>query len=165
MTHNPPLFGSWLDETRDLQVDAYGTDYTQLDPAEPDNLKRLVDYISWNTKSAVHELVELDSETSWKPWQHDDPYVNRDAVVTEAVDVLHFVANVLCAVGCGTDELNEAYSHKMQVNRARQQRGYLVNGDGVKCRGCKRALDDGSIPVSQDAGLCLSCFELGKDTL
>lgn len=160
MTDDTPLFGSWLDETKQLQIEAYGTDYSQLHPYDETNLPRLVEYLAWNTKAATHELVELDSETSWKPWQHDKPYVNRDAVIMEAIDVLHFAANILCAVDCSTDELNAGYARKMAVNRRRQLQGYVLAGGGavrLKCARCGRALDDGSVEVSADGSHCVSC--------
>lgn len=138
------LFGSWLSATRELQETAFQTDFSRFstDPADPEALRRLIEYISWNTKAATHELVELDGETSWKPWQHDEPYVRRREVIKEAVDVLHFVANILCGVGCTDEELSGIYAGKMLVNRERQARGYRVTAAGEKCKRCARALDD-----------------------
>jgi hypothetical protein len=50
------------------------------------------------------ELAEVRKAISWKPWQHDEPYADRKEIVKECVDVLHFVANILCAAGA-TDGL------------------------------------------------------------
>jgi dUTPase len=150
------MFDSWIAQTRKLQEEAYGMDYSQFTGAGDTSTAALVEYISWNTKAAVHELVELDGETSWKPWQHDEPYVNRHEVVKEAVDVLHFVANVLAAVGVTDQQLTEVYLEKMGVNRRRQLEGYKVLDPGVKCRVCKRALDD-VVPDIDDATVCAAC--------
>jgi hypothetical protein len=164
MNRKLPLFGNWLDATRVLQVEVYRADYSRF-PHYPTNgndthetRQNLVDYIDVMWGAAIHELIELHDETSWKPWQHDDPYVNRGAVVKEAVDALHFVANILAAVACTDEELSEAYLEKMAVNRERQEResGYFVQADGVKCRICRRALDDVK-PSLQDVTICQSC--------
>jgi dimeric dUTPase (all-alpha-NTP-PPase superfamily) len=124
----------------------------KFDGDSHENLNNIIEYLRWNMLAIDDELAEIRKEISWKPWQHDDPYVNREAVVKECVDVLHFVANIICAVG-GTDEqLDDYYVNKMEVNRQRQLKGYVVKAEGVKCQSCSRALDDfdvtaGSISV------------------
>jgi hypothetical protein len=158
------LFEEWLAATRELQETAYKVDYDffENEPGSDElRIHNLVEYISWNTKAAMHELVELDSETSWKPWQMDASYVNRREVIGEAVDALHFIANILAAVDCTDEELNERYLAKMEVNRERQLgvKGYYVNAAGVKCALCRRALDDVS-PSPFDSNLCAECYDL-----
>lgn len=167
MTPPLPLFGTWLKETATLQQEVYGARYSRFawvsdnDLAEGTSHRRvqnLVDYVDVMFAATVHELVEMHDETSWKPWQHDDPYVNRDSVVKEIVDALHFLSNVLCAVGCTEAELNQLYTDKMKVNRDRQLRanGYRVKDPGVKCRVCSRALDDVE-PSLHDSTICSFC--------
>lgn len=77
----------------------------------------------WNVFAAQQELAELAVEFSWKPWAVDEPFVNRERIIDEAVDVLHFVGNILVAVNATDEELNEAYEKKVQLNIARKTSG------------------------------------------
>ena len=136
------LFYSWLQQTRGLQQGVYNINYEEMEGDAPENINKFIEYLRWNMLAIDDELAEVRKEISWKPWQHDEPYVNRKAVVKECVDILHFVGNIICAVG-GTDEqLNEYYLEKMRVNKERQTRGYVVKAQGEKCQKCSRALDD-----------------------
>ena len=136
------LFNQWLEKTKELQKEVYNIDYDNFEKDDPTSLNNIIEYLRWNMLAIDDELAEVRKEISWKPWQHDEPYVNRKAVVKECVDILHFVGNIICAVG-GTDEqLNEYYLEKMRVNKERQTRGYVVKAQGEKCQKCSRALDD-----------------------
>jgi dimeric dUTPase (all-alpha-NTP-PPase superfamily) len=99
------------------------------------------------------ELAEVRQAISWKPWQHDDPYADRHEVLKECVDVLHFVANILCAVDATDEELDAEYLKKMQKNADRQKNGYRVLDEGMKCTLCVRALDD----YDTDACIVVGC--------
>jgi hypothetical protein len=127
------LFGKWLEETRKLQIESFGTDPTQLTGAERDL------YLAINNLAARDELSEALGEHSWKPWSKTKGQLNRREYIKEHVDGLHFYANMLLAVQCTDEELNELYLEKMQVNRDRQAAGYENEN---KCSICKRALDD-----------------------
>ena len=148
MSDEEKLFGVWLDETRKLQLEAYGND---LDAIEGQDLRT---YLTWNHSAAVIEMGELLEESRWKPWaawEDGDPVVpNKKAFTSEAVDVLHFVANMLCAAGVTDEELDAAYKAKMAVNRERQKRagGYLSVRGIDKCENCGRSFDDvGAAPI------------------
>ena len=159
----PILFKQWLNETKVLQEEVYHADFDHFawDGEDTDKIVNLVHYIDTMFAATVHEMIELHDETSWKPWQHDEPYVNRNAVMKEAIDALHFISNILCAVGVTDDELTQEYLKKMQINRDRQERaeGYHVLAAGVKCLACKRALDD--VPASEeDPSICVECFKV-----
>jgi len=136
------LFNNWLGQTRRLQKDAYNVDYSVLNSDRPENINQLIEYIRWNMLAIDDELAEVRKAISWKPWQHDDPYADRKEIVKECVDVLHFVANILCAAGATDEELDAEYLAKMQKNADRQKKGYRVLDAGVKCTRCFRALDD-----------------------
>jgi len=136
------LFNSWLEKTSQLQRDVYGADYSVFHSDAPEDLTQLIEYLRWNMLAIDDELAEVRKAISWKPWQHDNPYADRKEIVKECVDVLHFVANILCAAGATDAELDEEYLKKMQVNAERQRKGYRVLDDGVKCKKCFRALDD-----------------------
>ena len=144
------LFNRWLDETRKLQKNAYGLDYDKLSGDAPDNIRTLVEYMRWNMLAIDDELAEVRKAISWKPWQHDDPYADRHEIIKECVDVLHFVANILCAAGATDAVLDVEYLKKMQINADRQKNGYKVLDDGVKCSTCSRALDDYDVSACRE---------------
>lgn len=130
------LFGSWLDETQRLQLEAYHHD---LQAFVGDDR---ADAVMMNILAATDELHEALQEVDWKPWLTvgRGAWHDRDAFVGELVDVLHFVANLLVLAGCDDLELSRRYAAKMSLNRRRQTDGY--DGRSTKCSGCGRALDD-----------------------
>jgi CO dehydrogenase/acetyl-CoA synthase delta subunit len=143
------LFDNWLMLTKKLQQDIYGANYDELHDNSPENLRKLIEYMRWNMLAIDDELAEVRKAISWKPWQHDEPYADRKEIIKECVDVLHFVANILCAAGATDDELDSEYLKKMQINAERQRKGYKVLGAGVKCKTCFRALDDYDVSQCQ----------------
>jgi len=154
------LFDRWLKETRELQKNVYFINYDEMEGDKEANIRRLIEYMRWNMLAIDDELSEMRQAISWKPWQHDKPYADREEIIKEAVDVLHFVANIIVAAG-GTDEvLNKYYSEKMKKNRERQERGYKVKEIGVKCGICSRALDD--VGVGAKEGVCAKCMPKGE---
>jgi hypothetical protein len=80
-------------------------------------------YLSWNQTAAVQELAEVREEFSWKPWATDPPFVNKDRVRDEIIDVLHFLGNMLVAIGVDDEELALFYQAKQAKNRSRQASG------------------------------------------
>lgn len=126
----PPLYPpptpsewNWLSSTRDLQENIYNYDYDFLRHAHKRGGKALVGYLDWNTTAAVQELAELREEFSWKPWAMDRPFYDRDRILAEAVDCLHFIGNILSGIGVTDEELWEAYRRKQQINRDRVASG------------------------------------------
>lgn len=150
------LFDEWLKRTKDLQENVYKIDYPAMTGDEPEKINNLIEYIRWNMLAIDDELAEMRQPISWKPWQHDAPYADREEVIKEAVDVLHFVANIIVACGGTDEELNAFYVAKMEKNRARQTRGYEVKADGEKCVRCNRAIDDVGASAA-DATICSKC--------
>lgn len=144
----------WLASTKELQETVYGYRL-------PMTGVELANYVTWNHSAGVVEFGELLDEFGWKPWANPRGWVNREAALTEAVDIAHFLANILCAIGVTDDEWTAAYQAKQQVNRDRQRDGY----DGVtdKCPSCKRAftqtstsLDGATVQLkTTDAGCLL----------
>lgn len=132
----------WLKKTRELQIEAYGRDPQALDGDD------LAEYITWNHSAAVVELSEMLEEVRWKPWsvrKPEDPVIpDKAAFIKEAVDVGHFIANMLVAGGVSDSEYWDAYLAKMQVNRERQLRegGYQSRRGVDKCVNCLRSFDD-----------------------
>lgn len=153
----PDLFGAWLEETRKLQLEAYGNDLYALEGFD------LRYYLTWNFSAAVAELTEMLEETRWKPWDNTDlerdPIIpDQGAYVKECVDALHFVANMLVAGQVDVAQLNESYLAKMQVNRERQLRkgGYDSKIGVDKCERCRRSFDDVGKSEALE-GACLKC--------
>ena len=150
------LFEGWLRKTRDLQKNVYFIEFDEMAGDDPRRIRKLVEYMRWNMLAIDDELAEMRQAISWKPWQHDDPYADREEIVKEAVDVLHFVANIIVAAG-GTDEvLDRLYLEKMEKNKKRQLEGYLVKSKGVKCSLCYRAIDD--VGVGKQPDMCSKCL-------
>jgi hypothetical protein len=150
------LFEGWLRKTRELQKNVYFIDFDEMAGDDPRKIRKLVEYMRWNMLAIDDELAEMRQAISWKPWQHDQPYADREEIVKEAVDVLHFVANIIVAAG-GTDEvLDRLYLEKMEKNKKRQLEGYLVKSKGVKCSLCYRAIDD--VGVGKQPDMCSKCL-------
>lgn len=124
----------WLESTRQLQEEFYGAIY-------PIQGEALADYVVMNHSALVAEATELLSEFGWKAWVKDRGWVNRENALKEAVDVAHFLGNILSAIGVTDQEWEDAYRAKQEVNRQRQRDGY--DGINGKCQMCKRSFDDG----------------------
>jgi hypothetical protein len=129
---------SWLDSTYHLQVDTYGYPLDEwaarVDTADNDlaPLNDVASYLDWNATAAVQEMAEVREEFAWKPWATDKPFVNRERVRDEVIDVLHFLGNILTAIGVTDDELANAYQEKQLRNRARQASGnYSAKKGGI----------------------------------
>jgi hypothetical protein len=116
----PPRQWRWLESTKALQRDTFGI------PFDPHNDRRVAMTVKENVLPAIVELTELLSEVSWKYWAHDAPFVNRLEVIREAVDVMHFVGNILVAMDVTDDEWEREYMAKQAENRRRQREGYEV---------------------------------------
>lgn len=125
----------WLESTRQLQREFYNVTHPLVES------EALADYVVTNHSALVAEASELLAEFGWKPWAQPRGWVNRANALKEAVDVAHFLANILCAINVTDEEWEAAYQAKQEVNRQRQRDGY----DGVagKCPKCKRSYDDG----------------------
>ena len=150
------LFEGRLRKTRDLQKNVYFIDFDEMAGDDPRRIRKLVEYMRWNMLAIDDELAEMRQAISWKPWQHDEPYADREEIIKEAVDVLHFVANIIVAAG-GTDEvLDRLYLEKMEKNKKRQIEGYKVKTSGVKCSLCYRAIDD--VGVGKQPDMCSKCL-------
>jgi hypothetical protein len=118
----------WLASTYRLQSEVY--DYplevfirgAQAN-ATAQQVAPLANYIQWNMFSAFVEIAEASVEFSWKPWAVDLPFVNRDRIIDEIIDVNHFLGNILTAVGCTDDEYERRYQAKQQKNTDRVESG------------------------------------------
>ena len=112
---------SWLESTVDLQREAYGFEWTGNEsPGE------VAESLKENTLAAFAELGEVLREFHWKYWSHAEPFVNRDRVIDEIVDIKHFLANMLVAIRCGDEEFEAAYQYKQLINRQRQRDLYVA---------------------------------------
>lgn len=114
------LFGEWLDATKTLQSEAFGVDFEKLQ-SDPE---ALADFFLYNLLALHDEVSEVAGEVGWKPWADNRGFVRKEEALSEVVDVLHFVANILCALDVLPMELEGAYQSKMTENRRRQTEGY-----------------------------------------
>lgn len=115
--YNPIRFHHWLKMNRQSQEVVYEYDFDEM------TLKEKAAYLFWNVFAAQQELAELAVEFSWKPWAVDEPFVNRERVIAEGVDVLHFLGNIFSGLKVTDSELNAAYEEKAQLNRKRMASG------------------------------------------
>lgn len=117
-----PLFGDWIERTRQLQQEAF-----LRPPPEEWTTDDIVETLRANIRAAFVELGEFSQELPLKEWK-DAPTPKelgaalhpRGKALEEFVDVLHFLGNVAYAAGWSTAEINAAYERKMIVNRQRQ---------------------------------------------
>lgn len=132
----------WLESTRKLQSTVYHVNYEDLQG------EQLADYVIWNHTALVSELTEFMDEIQWKNWAKERGRVNRDEAVGELVDVGHFLANLLVALGVTDVEWEVRYREKQLRNAERQAApgGY----SGEKCPQCRRELDRVGALISRD---------------
>lgn len=111
-----------LTETLALQREAFGVDPTTLEG------RALREYLQWNIEALIVEAVEAKQELAWKPWKKYEPeqiFLDDDngflAFCEEAIDCLHFVFNILVAMGYDDEELVESWRRKANINRERQR--------------------------------------------
>jgi hypothetical protein len=133
-------FGEWLEEQRQLQVEGAAYGKTEGDPEkvckDPEAMAR---HYQWNYAAISQELSELMDEVGWKPWA-TSRHMNRQQVMAEAVDALHFLANMLLGVGATGEELTAIYEAKIQKNLLRWRSDYT--GVDEKCPGCGRDMQE-----------------------
>lgn len=110
---------NWLDAHHALQRDVYGIDTRQLDGEERDQ------FIRTNFLAAFAELGEALAEIpGWKPWKagnvefRDESH--KDDFVTEIIDVIFFIANVMNACGVSGENFVDLYVKKYGVNSSRE---------------------------------------------
>ena len=107
----------WLDSTYKLQTKTYGYDFRAM------SVEDLARYIMWNHLAAYQELGEVGVEYQWKPWATDAPFVNRERLIDEIVDVGCFLANILVALEVNDEEYQAHYAAKQELNRRRAASG------------------------------------------
>jgi dimeric dUTPase (all-alpha-NTP-PPase superfamily) len=122
-----------LSRQRALQVDSFGGDPNSFDTVTK------VQYIKDMVLALTDELHEALNEITWKPWSSAEPQINRSEYVGELIDALHFLLNLLLAVGVTHNELLDRYFSKAEVNEKRQAEGY---DNSQKCDHCGRATDE-----------------------
>ena len=110
----PDWFTQWLVAQRRLQVDVF-----EVEPESQD-----ADYVESMLLGLFAEVGELQAEIDWKYWSTGRGNYDRDKVIGEAVDVLHFLGNILLWAGVDGRELTKAYIAKLNENERRQVEGY-----------------------------------------
>jgi hypothetical protein len=102
----------------------------------------LIKMMQWNDKALIHEMVEMEAETGWKPWAKS-AHVNLEAARGEWIDMLHFLLNGALLLGLDAEMIQARYDAKHAKNEQRQNENY--DGVSTKCAGCGRALDDDAV--------------------
>jgi hypothetical protein len=109
----------WLRGVKELQEGTFGHDFAAMSR----DVGAQAAFLTWNAFAAFVEVAESQVEFSWAPWAADRPYVNRERVRDEVIDALHFLGNMLVAVGVDDEELATAYLIKDGIIRSRQGSG------------------------------------------
>ena len=99
-----------------------------------------IQYLKDMILAGEDELHEAMAEMGWKPWA-SSRHINRDAVVSELVDTMQFIMNMLTALGATAGEVETKHYQKLRVNWQRLE-SKAYDGVAGKCPICKRALDD-----------------------
>lgn len=77
-----------------------------------------------NMLALIVEVTEVLNEVNWKPWRrHQLKVIDRNALLTELVDVLQFWANAVNAAGFAAEDIEAAYDVKMAECYARIENG------------------------------------------
>lgn len=104
-------------------------------------------YVKDMGHAIIREFYEYLDELKWKPWSDRPSFFNRKAAFGEAVDMYHFVMNLLMAAAPdGADPTDVArmlfteYRTKNAENQRRALEGYDAVSD--KCPSCNRDLRD-----------------------
>lgn len=128
-------FSDWMEKTEALQRDSFQViPYTLTGKAR-------AEFIRWNVLAAIDELTEALNETKWKPWAMRQGRIDdRQKVIDELVDVLHFVGNLFLTVGATGEEITASYEAKQSINAQRQSVDGGFNSDH-KCRFCGKGLE------------------------
>lgn len=140
----------FLNEQSDLQrkmPSAHPTDlynaFTQADQELAQaGVGPAISFLQWNNKAIIHEIVEEEAETGWKPWANKR-FINLEAARGEWIDQLHFFLNKALVLGMDAGMIKRMYDAKHEKNAKRQEEGY--DGVSTKCPGCGRALDDDAV--------------------
>lgn len=146
------MFEEMLMAQHDLQTRVYGYDFQAMTDEER------VQYIKDMMLGIQAELKEMLDEVNWKSWTTETGINNLEAYLGEAVDVWHFLMNLLLATGLGPYELTyqfyRRYYEKAKLNAKRQEDGY--DSRSTKCGHCGRALDDPAVACTRegDQGYC-----------
>jgi hypothetical protein len=138
-----PRFGNWLESTGQLQR-SFGVDFRTL----RESPIPLADYITWNFTALYEELGEMSHELPWAPWKGHRGMLTveaRERALGEAVDALHFLGNILNALGVDDVDLSEAYMAKQAINRSR-----LVSGRSLATPGTFGEILEVEIDLDED---------------
>ena len=126
-------FNRWLTLTGEKQRTTFG-----IDPSSLEGSAR-AEYVRWNCLAMHSEITELLDSFVWKPWDTKNTpgeVLDRDNVIMECVDLMHYISNILQTVGCEGDELSMTYNAKVRENTRRQREGYDTKAKQLKMEGC-----------------------------
>lgn len=131
-----PRFTRLLEMQRQVQQLYIGDDPGELPP------ERKMAFLMETGLGLIHEVVEAQAETGWKPWATSN-HINRDAYRGELADIFIFFMNLMLIDGMTMVNLDQLVQAKQKKNIARKLNGY--DGVTTKCPGCKRAYDDDAV--------------------
>lgn len=113
-----------IESARRMQEEVYGYNFREMRK----DLRRMCDYLTHMTLAAFSELNEALYEFEWKRWTTDEPWIDRDRVIDELIDLDMFSDNMKAALACSDEEYLRRYRAKQARNRERMASGYEQRG-------------------------------------
>jgi dimeric dUTPase (all-alpha-NTP-PPase superfamily) len=112
-----PTMANWLARAKRTQIEVFGGDPANLPPVEK---------LEWTRNMVLGLVVEatevLGEVKAWKWWRPGQAEFDREAYITELVDVVKFAGALAVAVDCTDAEWNQAWAAKDAINAARAER-------------------------------------------
>ena len=109
-----PTMADWLARAKRTQITTFGGDPALLPPREK---------LEWTRNMVLGLIVEatevLAEMKSWKWWRDGTDQFDREAYITELVDVVKFAGALAVAVDCTDEEWAQAWAAKDAINAAR----------------------------------------------
>ncbi len=88
-------------------------------PSDAETQRWILDH----ARAISQELAELTDSVPWKWWARYQKF-DRENVLVEVVDILHFLVSMCVTMGVSSSDLFELYQKKHAVNMDRQEAGY-----------------------------------------
>ncbi len=95
-----------------------GVDTASL--SEEEQIRWLLNY----SRAMSQEIAELIDSVPWKWWANYQEFDRQNARV-EVVDLFHFLISSAQVLGMSAEDVFELYVRKHQVNKDRQDSGYV----------------------------------------
>jgi dUTP pyrophosphatase len=108
-----------------LKQNEQGIDYDEI----PKNRHLQNEWVQKYSLAMSQEISELVDSTNWKWWRTKVDLFDEQNLKVELVDILHFWVSACQVMGLSAEDVHRMYMQKNEVNRKRQDDGYLVKDE------------------------------------